>query len=125
MIWYWIVLIVLAVLCVFYVCAGYAFFCFVCKPKREASASLDGKGGRSLNAYRPFIQEKALQNSKLPHKMVSISAYDAARRAQLDGLDRFGIRERGSDRTFGRFHGSGDRIADKLQLPDSAAEMRD
>ena len=76
MIWYWIVLIVLAVLCVFYVCAGYAFFCFVCKPKREASASLDGKGGRSLNAYRPFIQEKALQNSKLPHKMVSISAYD-------------------------------------------------
>lgn len=74
--WYWIFLIVAGALLVFFLAAGYAFFLYVCNPKRDSSASLNGEGGRSLEAYIPLIQQKALERARFSHKAVSIRAFD-------------------------------------------------
>lgn len=91
--WYWIVIIVLALLGIIYLGIGLYFFLYTCKPNRDIAASLNGGPNRTLNAYTPFIKEKAKQNSPLKHENVSCKAFDGKTlRAKLypgNDKDRF------------------------------------
>lgn len=74
--WYWIVLIVLAVLVAALFLAGFLFFLYVCWPAREQAASLDGNERRALKNYVPIIKRNALENAAKKHELVAAKAHD-------------------------------------------------
>ena len=74
--WYWIVILVLAALLLVALGVGLAFFLYLCLPQRGSSASLEGDEGRALYPHVPFIKEKAKQNAKYRHELVTCSAFD-------------------------------------------------
>ena len=77
MYWHWIIIIAITLLLgIIYLVSGLILFLYLCKPRRELSASLTGNTSRTLYPYVPLIKEKARQNSRLKHENVSCNAFD-------------------------------------------------
>lgn len=75
--WYLILIAsIILTLGILYLLSGLVLFLYLCKPRRESSASLTGNTSRTLYPYVSLIKEKARQNSRLMHENVTRIAFD-------------------------------------------------